>query len=545
MMKREILFIVIVIGSLSIGILPTRAQPTDTTVWWLLADVNPDARSHADFEAFVDLLVDRGNVPSNRIQHIEAEECTQAGIHKAIRNLAGRMNNGERFIFFYRGGVTKSPRANSIYLLTHGAESAKLAEAVQDTQLNRWFREAGAKDVTVLFDAYTHDRNIYAYLANRELLGVSALVSIKSAKKGEDSLLQTVLSALKTDASDSDNNRKITIGELHDYLVITAPPQESIVVPTGNVETPVLKLLPMLKITTVPEGASVFLNGEDIGATPRRVIDSLKEKSYEIQVRKQGYFVPPTRSKDVYMNQGEAVEVSWVLKPITVYGKITLPEGKVLEQITVWIEGTIHKQAVGLDGNYRFADWDTDDLPSVGQTYTLKAGAAEIFHAETTFTLEGHDAIERNLTLSEKTWFEVAQERFNQKDNEGAIAAFQNGIEITTELPPLSPELTVLLFNSFSAAVDSMNIENIAYLVATAQLSDRFGDEESSKIYWNRVKSEAGKGTTEHNLATKRLWQLNLRNYIINSALVVLLLVVLISGAYTARKYYRGKANRA
>ena len=93
----------------------------------------------------------------------------------------------------------------------------------------------------------------------------------------------------------------------------------------GPVETPILKLPPMLKITTVPEGASVFLNGEDIGATPQRVIDNLKRGNYEIRVKKQGYFIPPTRSTEVGMNQGEAVEVSWALKPITVYGKINLP----------------------------------------------------------------------------------------------------------------------------------------------------------------------------------------------------------------------------
>lgn len=536
-MKRELLFIVVLSGCLSVGVLPTFAQPTDLTAWWLLVDINPDDRSHSDFEAFANLLVTRGNVPSNRIQHIKAEQCTKSGINETIRKVTSRMQRAERFIFFYRGGVTKPPRTNSIFLLTHGAESTNLANAVEDRQLNRWFQEAGAKDVTVLFDSYTDDRNIYAYLANRELLGAAALVSIRATKKNEDSLLNRVLSALNTDASDLDDNRKVTLGELHEHLVTNAPPQDSIVVPTGNVDAPILKLSPMLKIITDPAGASTYLNGEVIGATPQRVIDNLKRGDYEIQVKMPGYFAPPMRSTKVGMSQGEAVEVSWALKPIMVYGKVNLPEGKVLEQITVWIEDTNYKQTIGLDGNYRFEDWDIDDLLSVGKTYALKAEAAEIFHAKTTFTFEGHDAIERDLTLAEKTWFEVAEERFSKSDNEGAIAAFQNGIEITTEIPPLSPELTVLLFKSFSAAVDSMNIENIAYIVATAQLSDRFGDKESSKIYWNRVKLQANKGTAEYDLASKRLRELNFTHYIINGAIIVLLIVVLISGGYTARKF--------
>ena len=541
MIKHPLLLIVIITGYLSIVTLPVCAQPSDTSAHWLLADANPDGRSQADFAAFADLLTVRGRVPSNQIQHIEGEDCTRGGLHKAIRNLVAGLKHGERLIFFYRGGVTKPRRQNSIYLLTHGAESTNLADAVQDFQLNRWFRETGAEHVTVLFDGYTNDPNIYAYLANRELLGASALISIKSSKKDEDALLRTVLSALNTDASDLNDNRKITIGELHEYLVTETPPQESIVVPTGDVEMPILKLPAMLKIITTPEKASVSLNGEDIGATPLRMIDNLKKGNYEIQVKKQGYLIPPTRSAQIGLSQGEAVEVSWVLDPITVYGEIIPPEGKILEQITVWIENTIYRQTIGLDGKYRFGDWNPDKLLLVGNTYTLKAEAAEIYYAETTFIFQGNDAIERDLTLIEKTWFEVAQERFNRTDNEGAIAAFQKGIETTTEFPPLSPELTVLLFNSFSAAVDSMDIENIAYLVATARLSDRFGDKESSKRYWNRVRSQASKGTVEYDLASKRLRELNFTKYIINWALIVLLVVVLISGGYTARGYFRKK----
>lgn len=544
MMKHPLLLIVIITGYVSIAVLPIYSQSTDSSSHWLLADANPDGRSQADFAAFADLLKVRGKVPSDQIHHIEGDECTQGGLHKAIRNLVAGMKYGERLIFFYRGEVTKPRRTNSIYLLTHGADSTKLAAAVQDIQLNRWFRETGVKHVTVLFDGYTNDPNIYAYLANRELLGAAALISIKSSKKDEDALLRTVLSALNTDESDLDDNRKITIGELHEYLVTETPPQESIVVPTGNVETPVLKLPAMLKINTTPEGASVSVNGQDIGVTPHRMIDNLKRGNYEIRVNKQGYLIPPTRSTEVGMSQGEAVEVSWVLNPITVYGEITPPKGKVLEQIAVWIEDTSYRQTIGMDGKYRFGDWNADDLLLVGSTYALKAEAAEIYYAETSFIFQGHDAIERNLTLAEKTWFEVAQERFNRQDNEGAIAAFQNGIEISSEFPPLSPELTVLLFNSFSAAVDSMDIENIAYLVATARLSDRFGDKESSKRYWNRVRSQASKGTAEYDLASKRLRELDFTKYIINWALIVLLVVVLISGGYTARRYFRRKESR-
>ena len=549
-MKRISVFTVFFIGILLISASWMQAQqapsPTvDSRAWWLLADLRPDARSKQDFDALVAVLVDRGKVPPDQIHRIAGAECTRDGVHSAIRGLAGRIDKSDRLIFLFRGFVTKPARSNSIYFLVHGATSANLASALEDRQLNRWLREAGAAEAVVLFDGYTTDQNVYAYLANRELLGDAAMVSIQPSQTANaietDVFLERLLSGLGADASDLDDNRQFSVDELSHHLTAEPVAQAGITAPMGNVDAPLLKLSPMLKIVTSPAGAAVSLNGEAIGNTPQRLVDTLADDTYEIEVKKPGYLIPSSRSVQFKRTRGEGVEVSWTLEPIAIYGTVSPPAGRTLESAKVWIQDTSYQQVVGADGAYRFVDQKAEGILTLGKTYTARAEGGERFHAESTFTFDGHESIQQKLNLVEKTWFEVAQIRMDRDDDEGAIAAFQNGIELTTEIPPLSTELTVLLFNSFSAAVDSMNIENVNYVVAAAQLADRFGDKKRAKTYWGQVKLKAEKGTPEHKLANKRLWQLNWGRYLINIALGVFVIAVLISGGYTFHKQRKAK----
>ena len=539
-MKPILIFTVVFIGILFIAASSIHAQPADATAWWLIADSISNVQSRENLDALVNLLQARGKVPSDQIHRIEGKACTRDGLHTALRNLARRMKREDRLILLLRAFVTKPISSNSIYFLTHGSTSENLATMLQDGQLNRWFRETKADETIFLFNGYTKDQNLYAYLANRDSLGEAALISIQPAQT-EDSFISDLLSALRTDTSDLNDNRRLTLGELHEYLIAEAPPQEGISVPTGNMDADILKLSPMLKIATVPNGALVLLNGEEIGRTPQRLIDKLARSTYEIGVKKQGYIIPPLRTVSINLLQGEGVDASWTLEPIAVHGTVKPSANKTLERVKIWIEGTSYEQVIGADGNYRFGDWDAHGMLEIGVTYTLRAASEERYHADATFTFGGHESVQRELNLIEKTWFEVAQIRFDQKNNEGAIAAFQTGIEMTTELQTMSTGLEVMLFNSFSAAVDSMNIENIAYVVATAKLADRVGQKNLSKVYWVRVKSDAIKGSTEYKLATQRLWQLNLGRYLINIMLLILLIVVLISGGYTFHKQRKAK----
>lgn len=555
MMKQISVSIVLSIGFLLVAVSPIHAQLVDAASWWLIVNPNADTRSQRDFDSIVSLLVDRGKVPSGHIHLVEGDKCTPGGIQASIGKLASKMKQGDRLIFYFRGLVTIPKRLITVYLLTHGITAENFADGIKAPQLNRWFRKSTINSVITILDAYTTDPNLNVYRANRELPGDTVLVSIqRAAASAENRFAQKLLAMLQNDATDLDDNRQISTHELYESILKNASHLQSILRLVAEAEATILKLSPMLKVATVPDSASVFLNGEAIGESPQRIVGNLKRGTYEVEVRKPGYVIPPSRSVQIEKAQGESVHLSWDLESIAVYGSVKAPNGVTLEEAKVWVDGPEYERSkppVKENGQYRLhanviniirfgGRFDTEVL-APGKTYTLRAESGDVYHAEATFTLSPHESIQRDLILGKKTWFEVAQMRFNRKAYEGAVAAFQNGIEDTTEFPPMSPAFTKMLFDSFSASLDRVDVQNIAYVIATAKLADRLDLREEAKVYWAQVKSKAVKGTPEYKLATKRLRELNPVRRLINIGMFVVLLVVLISGGYTLQKHRKAR----
>ena len=556
MMKQILVFIVFSIGVSLITVSPLYAQSVDATTWWLIVSPDVDARSRSNLDSLVNLLKERGKVPSNHIRRIEGSECTREGIKVVLDDLGSEMGQGDRLIFYFRGFVTKPRRSNSIFFFPHGVTPENLEDALKDRQLNGWFRELSPNKVIVILDSYTRDRNLMAYYGNRGMPGSGGFISIQRATLStEDLLVQTLLGTLGTDETDLDDNRQVSIEELHAYLTSNLDERtlrltEGILLLLGRVqEKVVLKLSPMLQIVTVPDGASVVLNGQEVGETPQRLIDNLERGTYNVEVSKLGYLIPPARSVEIGLVQGESINLSWDLESIAVQGSVKAPDGVPLEGAAVWIDGTAYEQNplhLEADGRYQlFANIanvtsqtgrSDERVLESGKMYTLRAESDALYHAEASFTLAPHESVERNLTLSKKTWFEVAQMQFNRKVYEEAIAAFQNGIEETVEFPPMSPEFTKMLFDSFSEVVNKVNVQNITYVVVTAKLADRLNLQEESKVHWEQVRLQATKGSASYELATERLRELNFGRRLINIGVLVLFVLVLISGGYALRR---------
>jgi hypothetical protein len=555
-MKQILGFVVFFITVSLITVSSLDAQVVDATTWWLIVSPDVDVRSQSNLNSLVDLLKERGKVPADHIRRIEGSECTREGIKAVLDDLGSEMGQGDHLMFYFRGFVTKPRRSNSIFFLTHGATRENLDETLRDRELNGWFRELSPNKVIVILDGYTRDGNLMAYYGNRGLPGSGGFISIqRAALSTEDLLVEALLGALGTDATDLDDNRQVSIEELHIHLTSNLAERalrlmEGVLLLLGRVqEKIVLKLGPMLKIVTVPDGASVLLNGQEVGITPYSLTDNLQRGTHNVEVNKPGYLIPPARPIEVGLVQGESINLSWDLESIAVHGSVKAPDGVPLEGAAVWIDGTAYEQNplyLKTDGQYQLlanianvtsesGQSDKRVLES-GKTYTLRAASDALYHAAATFTLATHESVERNLTLSKKTWFEVAQMQFNRKAYEDAIGAFQNGIEETIEFPPMSPEFTKLLFDSFSEVVDKVNVQNIAYVVATAKLADRLNLQEESKVYWEQVRLQAAKGSTFHELATERLRELNWGRRLINIGVLVLFVVVLISGGYAIRR---------
>ena len=537
MSKQSIFFIPILIWVAFAAFVSIPALSADPGTHWLIVDATPEARVHEVVNSLIELLTTRGKVPSEQIHHVEGDGATSEEIHAMLQEIGRQTAVQDTLIFLYHGMVTKPRGMNAMHLLTPGDE-----QGIQDVILNDWFRETDRKNTVVIVDGYTEDTNLNAYYANRETLGTAALNSIQSAENADTTvLLQQLHDVLAAETTDTNDNRQLSIIENYELLRTNPSFVDGILAPTGDVEMALLKLSPALKITTFPEGAGIFINDVEVGSTPKLITENLKQGISTVVVKKTGYIIPPPKTAEMQLELGESVHIGWALKPIAIHGTVIGIAGGSPTDAVVWIDGTAYQQTVDADGIYRFDEWKDSDLLSLGETYTLYVKQGDLNYGSATFTFDGYTDIVQSLQLVKRTWFEVAQIEFDRHNHQGAVTAFQNGIELTSDFPEMSPDLTVLLLSSFADAVETQDVQDVTYLIVTAKLAEQLGQPALAKKYWEETKIKADKGSSAAKLASQRLWQLNRGRYLLNIGLVVLLVVLLASGAWTFLRYRKSK----
>ena len=537
MSKVNTVFTPIFICIVLVFTISVPAFSVDSGTYWLLVDATPDARAHELLNSLTELLTSRGKVPSEHIYHVEGENATTEEIYARLQEIGRQTQAQDTLVFLFHGMVTKPRGMPSMRLIIEGDE-----EGIQDSTLNGWFRESERERTIVIVDGYTQDTNLSAYYGNRETLGTAALNAIQPAEKAENTaLLQKLHDALAADTTDSDDNRQLSIVEAHELLRTNTEFSDAILAPTGNVEAALLKLSPALKITTFPDGAQILINDVEVGNTPKLITENLQQGTSTVSVKKVGYTTPPSKTAELQLVLGESVHIGWALDPIAIHGSVKGVAGASAADALVWIDGTAYQQTVVADGMFRFDDWKNSDLLTIGETYSLYAKQGSQNYGSATFTFDGYSDITQSIQLIKRSWFEIAQIEFDRDNHQGAVTAFQNGIERTTNFPQMSEDLTVLLLSSFADALEKQDVQDVAYLVVTAKLAEQLDQPILAKKYWEEVKTKAQKGTPAAELASQRLWQFNRGRYLLNIGLIVLLVLILVSGAWTYYRYQKSK----
>ena len=537
MSKMNTVFTPILIYIVLAFTLSVPAFSVDSDTYWLLVDTTPEARAHAQLNSLTELLTSRGKVPSEQIYRVEGENATTEEIHALLQEIGRQTQAQDTLVFLFHGMVTKPRGMPSMRLIIDGDE-----DGIQDSTLNGWFREHERERTVVIVDGYTQDTNLSAYYGNRETLGTAALNVIQPAEKAESTaLLQKLYDALAADTTDSDDNRQLSIVEAYELLQANPEFSDAILAPTGNVEAALLKLSPALKITTFPEGAQIFINDAEVGNTPKLITENLQQGTSTVSVKKVGYITPASKTAELQLVLGESVHIGWALDPIAIHGSVKGVAGASAADALVWIGATAYQQTVAADGMFRFDDWKASDLLTTGETYSLYAKQGNQNYGSATFTFDGYSDITQSIQLIKRSWFEIAQIEFDRNNHQGAVTAFQNGIERTTNFPQMSQDLTVLLLSSFADALEKQDVQDVSYLVVTAKLAEQLDQPILAKKYWEEVKTKAQKGTPAAELANQRLWQFNRGRYLLNIGLIVLVVVLLVSGAWTYYRYRKSK----
>ena len=535
MPQRSSIFTSILICPIICVIVTIPAFSVDSGTYWLLVDATPDARASEQLNSLTELLTSRGKVPSEHIYHVEGENATTTEIHALLQEIGGQTQ--DTLVFLFHGMVTKPRGMPSMRLIMAGDE-----DGIQDSTLNGWFSARERARTVVIVDGYTQDTNLSAYYGNRETLGTAALNVIQPAEKAEPTaLLQKLQDALAADTTDSDDNRQLSIVEVYEVLRADSEFLDAILAPTGDVEAALLKLSPAIKITTFPDDAQIFINDVAVGRTPKLITENLQQGASTVSVKKIGYLTPPSKTAELQLVLGESVHIGWALESIAVHGSVKGVAGASADEALVWIDGTAHQQTVAADGMFRFDDWKDSDGLTVGETYSLYAKQGNQNYGSATFTFDGYSDIAQPIQLIKRSWFEIAQIEFDRDNHQSAVTAFQNGIEHTTNFPQMSQDLTVLLLSSFADALEKQDVQDVTYLVVTAKLAEQLDQMALAKKYWEEIKSKAEKGTPAAELASQRLWQLNRGRYLLNIGLIVLLVVILASGAWTYYRYRKSK----
>lgn len=538
MPKGNQVFKFIFISIVVIFCVSTPVFSIDSGTYWLLVDATLDSQARNGLNSLTELLTTRGKVPSAQIYRVEGENATGAEIQAQLQDIGRQADAEDTLILLYHGLVTKPRGTAAMHLLPQGD-----IDVIEDSTFNAWLRETGIEQTVVIVDGYTEDTNLSAYFGNREILGTAALNVIQSvATAARTTLLKKLNDALAVDTTDLDDNRRLSISEVYDLLREAPEFLEGILAPTGNVEAALLKLSPALKVTTLPEGAEVSINDVEVGNTPKLITENLQQGTTKVSVKKAGYITPPAKPAELALVLGESVHIGWVLKPIAIHGTIKGVDGVSPAGAVVWIDGTTHHRTVAPDGIFRFDAWEDTGLLTLGETYTLYAKHGSLNYGSVTFTFDGYSDISQSLQLVKKSWFEVSEIEFERDNHQGAVTAFQNGVEETTDFPQMSTDLTVLLLSSFADALERQDVQDVSYLVVTAKLAEQLNQSDLARKYWQEVKTKAEKGTPAAKLAGQRLWQLNRGRYILNIVLIVLLVVLLVSGGWTFYRYRRTKA---
>ena len=529
-------FIIFFICCYILGVGTVSAEPVDSGTYWFMVDATPDSDARALFKTLDKLLTEKGKVSQEHIHSLAGDQATKDEIQIALTDIGHAREKIGTFIFLYHGAVSKPRGGNAMHLSTQSEET------IQDSVLNQWLQGTGADRRLVIIDGYANEDSLTIYYANRETLGSAALNVIQHPDAvGKNAFLQALLDALSEEKVDTDNNRHISIIEIYQQLQTNSAFEQAIFAPTGDVEETVMKLSPAINVSSFPEGAQILLNEKESGLTPQLFTDDLQQGSYTVSVRKAGYNSPEAKTDELKLRQGEVINFAWALKPISVFGTVSGPSDVSVAGTKVSIDGTEYVTVVGEDGTYSFQDWQASKMLTPGTDYTLYAKQGDLYHGSATFPFDGYAAIEQPIELVKKTWFEIAELEFSRNDHQKAVNAFQNGIELTTDFPPMSEDLTVLLFTTFADAIDRSQVQDVNYYVATAKLAEAYQQPELIKKYWKLVKLKAEKGTSAAKLAGQRLWRLNPWRNILNIGIACLLVIVIASGIWTFYRYQKSK----
>jgi hypothetical protein len=509
--------------------------------WGLFLDFGAPADASAfppiasDFAALANHL--SGLTGSPKEHFVVAPVSSRANAQETLRNFAARVPAKSLVYIYVRAYITKPPTENAVYFYPPGASLKSPMTAspkpIRDSEFSEWLSPFRASETFLLFDLRTTVEPLGVFHGNRTLLGTYALTVI--ARRPLAGTMAALLRRAFVASADGDNDGALRPDELTDAFqeqVYTGgiTSSDAIVALTGAPDKILTTFPAALKIESRPAGATVILDGKEVGKTPL-IYKNLAAKRYTVDVSLHGYRSVSPQTVDVTRLIGKGYSVLFTLEPVRIRGTVKVPPNVSGVPIVLTVRPDVGLTAP-LSGTGVF-EFDTKDayFAPDKEYRVIAATVDDRFFGDAKLTFTGHDDVDVAITLKERTAWEVAAIRFAAGFRDEALESATQARNAAYDIPELPEDFARFLIERWSTKTESARA-----LIGCALLSLQLGDSSGSQAYWRMAKRVAKKGSPDYEYAVR-----GLRTYSGDSltygVAAILLLLVLASLAYAIRRH--------
>jgi len=465
-------------------------------------------------------LLSVGGYLDNQVFMMTGEKSSREGITATLTNIIDQLKSqdNKRFFLYLKARYMKI--GNEIYLLPYDARTDAISTYIKLSEIRSIWNSMGpAKEamrayILALWDMAYQDEEYYS------------------------SNLADVLSDERTDA---DGDRNITFYEINKRLVQISsrkPELQVITDSSSDASAPLMRLSSVVEVLSEPVGANVFVDNINKGLTPLKITD-LAQGEHRLSVRKELYRQSEERIFSLSSVRGQRIGMAkYQLMPIRILGSVMDADQNPIANAEVWIDGTEYRQKVEDDGKFSIESSQLEQ----GKSYNISFRSLDnIYSGRTSFVFKGMDDISLSIAAVQGDWITLAQQRFRQGDQEGALGFLDRAIQMTgtvnaERFEGIQEPLALLFLANLDEKLQS-EPNNLKLLMASAILSDIIGDTRMAKSRWKAIKGIAPKDSDEYKQANMRLSQLSLIRKPWMVAIISFGILILIGGLIVSLRY--------
>lgn len=482
------------------------APPRET--WALFLDVGeptgapPRPSANDAIDAFADRVEKFMGVPPDRIEIRAAGPLSRDAIRDNISSLAGRVPAGGMAIVHLRAYVTKPRTESAMYLYPGDGDLAASPPAdprpIRDTELAEWLGGFARDTQVFLFlDLRTNDESLMVYFGARATVGDAAVTTIARSDALEP--MAAVIARLLNADADTDANSQLGIHELgrvyQAALYETGITSADAISGLTGEATP-LYLLPSAIVINGPPGSRAVVDGSEVGDVPYR-FEPGSPGAHEVTIYQAGYRRPEPKTVEIKAPIGEARPANFPLERIAVGGSITASPGARVGELVIGLLPDAGLVAE-LNGPGEYAlDLAALDL-SPGAEYRVIAGTRDERHfGDASFVYGGHDDITVDITLEERTLWQVASIYHDKGFVEEALGTAASARQTDLDLPEgLDAAFATALLEAWGGETSDARA-----MIVCARMTERAYGVKHARGYWRLAKAAATRNTEEHRLA--------------------------------------------